>query len=420
MAARTADLTGASRVPADPPSEAAARRLGDQLPIRPRAAVPDWTVRVLAVSSAILAGAGVVWLAFWIVLRLPFLSATVATALLLAALMSPLAHRFRRAGSPPALSALAAVLALLAILSGIGLLVGFRAAARLQDLTRPLGAAVDRIRVWLVDGPLGLDPAQVTDLRNQVLTWLYQLSPTPAQAARTGLYLLSALVLVLFLVFFLLKDGAAMWAWVLTRVPARRSGQVDDAGRCAWHTLSRYTVGVVLVAVIDALGIGGALFLLDVPLWLSLTLLTFLGAFVPMFGATVSGVVAVLVTLVTNDVRDALVVLVVVLVVQQVEGYVLHPLIMRRAVHLHPAVVLVGITAGTLLFGLAGALLATPVLAVAYAVAEQLRSHPAVPDVADSAATQDPAVPPAPAAPAAPGGQDARPVPVHGRTEGSA
>ena len=403
MAARAADPAGARRLVADMPSGAAAGRPEDRLPGGPRAALPVWPVKALVVSSAILAGAGVVWLAFWVVLRLPSLSATVAAAFLLAALMSPLAHRLRRAGSSPALAALGAVLALLAVLSGIGLLVGFRAAARLQDLTRPLGAAVDRIRVWLVDGPLGLDPAQVADLRNQVVTWIYQLSPTPAQAARTGLYLLSALILVLFLVFFLLKDGEAMWAWVLARAPARRTGQIDGAGRDAWRTLSRYTVGIVLVAVIDALGIGGALFLLGVPLWVSLTLLTFLGAFVPWFGATVTGAVAVLVTLVTNDSRDAVIVLVVVLVVQQLEGYVLQPLIVGRAVHLHPAVVLVGITAGTLLFGLAGALFATPVIAVAYALAEHVRTHPAPPAV--ERATQDRA--PAAAGPDALGGAGA-------------
>ena len=407
MAARAADLTSASRMAADLPSGAAARRPEDQVRTSALAAVPAWTVKALAVSSAILAGAGVVWLAFWIVLRLPLLSATVATAFLLTALMWPLARRLRRAGSSPGLSALGAVLALLVVLSGIGLLVGSRAAARLQDLTRPLGAAIDRIRVWLVDGPLGLDPAQVADLRNQVVTWIYQLSPTPGQAARTGLYLLSALILVLFLVFFLLKDGAAMWAWVLARVPARRTDQIDGAGRDAWHTLSRYTVGLVLVAVIDALSIGGALLLLGVPLWVSLTLLTFLGAFVPWFGATVAGAVAVLVTLVTNDARDAIIVLVVVLVVQQLEGNIFQPLIVGRAVHLHPAVVLVGITAGALLFGLAGALFATPVLAVAYALVEHVRTHPVAPEVPHHPATQDAAPRPAPAPDPAPEGQDA-------------
>jgi putative heme transporter len=179
-----------------------------------------------------------------------------------------------------------------------------------------------------------------------------------------------------FLVFFLLKDGEQMWAWFLARVPGARRTQLDGAGRAAWSTLTRYTGGLVVVALVDAVAIGLALLLLGVPFWLTLTLLTFFGAFVPLLGATVSGAVAVLVTLVTNGVTDAVVVLVVVIVVQQVEGNVLQPLIMRRAVHLHPVVTLVAVTAGALVLGVAGALLAVPVVAVAHRVAEHLRTHP--------------------------------------------
>jgi predicted PurR-regulated permease PerM len=340
------------------------------------AGAPAWAVRTLAVCAAALAVAAVAWLVFWLLLRLPLLTITLVVALLLTALVSPVNRRLRAVGAPRWLAALVPVLLLLAVLTGIALLFGLRATARLQDLTRPLGAALDRIRVWLVEGPLGLEPGQVVDLRNQAVTWLYQLTPSPAAGARTALYALSTLILVLFLVFFLLKDGAAMWRWVLTRVPERRRDRVDGAGAAAWATLTSYTGGVVVVALIDAIGIGAALLVLGVPLWVSLTLLTFLGAFVPVIGATVSGAVAVLVTMVTNDVADAIVVLVVVVVVQQVEGNLLQPLIMSRAVRLHPAVVLVAVTGGFLLYGIPGALFATPAVAVAYRVVEHLRTHP--------------------------------------------
>lgn len=359
--------------------------------------VPAWAARALVVSGAVLATAGAVWLLFWLLLRVPLLTVALVVALLLAALMAPLARRLRRAGAPDAVAALVAVLALLAVLTGIGLLVGLRATARLQELARPLGAAVDRIRVWLIDGPLALDPTQVADLRNQVVTWLYDLAPTPAQGARTGVYALSALILVLFLVFFLLKDGARMWAWVLERVPAGGRERVDGAGRVAWSTVRSYTGGLVLVAFIDAVGIGVALLVLGVPLWVSLTLLTFLGAFVPLFGATVSGAVAVLVTMVTNGLSDAIIVLVVVIVVQQVEGNVLQPLIMGRALDLHPVVILVAVTAGTLLFGLAGALFATPTVAVAYRVTEHLRKTVPAADQEPPAVVDGPTDLPAPA-----------------------
>ncbi|MGY1634641.1 AI-2E family transporter [Geodermatophilus sp. SYSU D01186] len=246
----------------------------------------------------------------------------------------------------------------------------------MRDLTQPLTAGIDRIRVWLVEGPLHVDPHQVADIRNAVVDQIYELAPHPTAAARMALHLLAAVILVAFLLFFLLKDGAGMWAWLLERVPHRRRRRLDEAGRCAWTTLSRCVRGIVVVALIDAVGIGAALLVLGVPLWVSLTLLTFLGAFVPLFGATVSGAVAVLVTLVTKGLGDAVIVLVVVLVVLQVEGNLLQPLIVGRAVRLHPAAVLVAVTAGMLLWGLAGAVLAVPLLAVNHRVGESVRQHP--------------------------------------------
>ncbi|WP_299959712.1 AI-2E family transporter [uncultured Modestobacter sp.] len=342
--------------------------------------MPGWALRVIVLGGAAVVLSTVVWLVFWLLFRLPMVTFTLAVAVLLTALTAPIARLLRRAGAPPALAALTGVLTLLAVTGGIVFLVGFRAAASLQDLTRPLAAGIDRIRVWAIEGPLALDPEQVADVRNQIVSRLYEATPSPGDGARMGVVVLGAIVLVFFLVFFLLKDGDRMWAWLLERVPDRNRSRVDGAGRAAWNALAGYTRGVVVVALIDAIGIGAALLLLGVPLWLSLTLLTFLGAFVPIVGATLSGAVAVLVTLVTNGVTDAVIVLVVVLVVQQVEGNVLQPVIMGRAVQLHPIVILLGVTAGGLAAGVPGALLAVPMLAVGYRVAEFLRTHPAPAD----------------------------------------
>ncbi|WP_167761089.1 AI-2E family transporter [Geodermatophilus sp. DF01_2] len=356
-----------------------------EVPPRATPAVPGWAVRVLTRSAAALALAAVGWLLFWFLLRVPLVTVALAVALLLAALLQPVARWLRRRGLPPGLASLLSVLLLLAVLTGVGALVGFRAAAKLRNLARPLTAGIDRIRVWLIEGPLGLDPQRVADIRNTVVTRIYQLIPEPAAAARMALYVLAAVILVAFVLFFLLKDGERMWGWALGWVPGRRREHVDGAGRCAWTTLSGYIHGVIIVAIIDAVGIGTALFILDVPLWVSLTLLTFLGAFVPIFGATISGAVAVLVTLVTNGLTDAIIVLVVVLVVQQVEGNLLQPLIVGRTLHLHPVAILVAVTIGTLLWGLAGALLAVPLMAVAYRIAEYVREHrqpPAAPSIA--------------------------------------
>ena len=333
----------------------------------------------MATSGAVLGLAAVGWLTFWLLLRIPLVTFTLALALLVAALMAPVSSALRRTGLPAAPSALVAVLSLAAVLGAIGFLFSFRAASAMQDLTRPLAAGIDRIRVWAIEGPLGLDPQQVADIRNEIVSWIYQAAPSPTAGARMAVYVLGALILVAILVFFLLKDGDAMWAWLLERVPERRLDQVDGAGRAAWDTLAHYVRGAVVVALVDAVGIGTGLLVLGVPLWLSLTLLTFVGAFIPLLGATVSGAVAVLVTLVTNDLTDAVIVLVIVLVVQQVEGNLLQPLIMGRVLHLHPAVILLAVTAGGLLLGIPGALLAVPVLAVTYRVLEYVRLHPVEP-----------------------------------------
>ncbi|MGY1836919.1 AI-2E family transporter [Blastococcus sp. SYSU DS0510] len=357
-------------------------------------------MRTLVVSAALLALAGIGWLLFWLLLRLPLVTVAIAVALLLTAIVAPITRWLAR-GLPRAAAALLSVLLLFGVLIGAGFLVGFRAADQLRNLTRPLAAGIDRIRVWLIDGPLGLDPQQVTEARNALVDRLFRLAPEPTAAASMALYVLAAVILVAFLTFFLLKDGASMWAWVLRLVPARRRGQVDGAGRTAWTTLSQYVRGVVIVALIDAAGIGLALVILGVPLWPSLTLLTFVGAFIPLFGATVSGVVAVLVTLVTNGLTDAIIVLVAVLVVQQVEGNILQPIIVGRTLRLHPVVILVSVTAGSLLWGLAGALLAVPLVAVAYRVLDHLRENPLTPSGTAPAASdgatpaRDPAAAPA-------------------------
>lgn len=389
-------MTSGSSSPGTPAPSGTTGGPGGGEPPAPRPAVPAWALRTLVRGGAVLTLAAVGWLLFRLVLLVPVVTVAVAVALLLTALLHPVAGWLRRRGLPAALASLLSVLLLIAVLTGIGFLVGFRASGIVRDLARPLAAGIDRIRVWLIEGPLGLDPEQVADARNRVVTWIYDLAPEPAAAAQMAVTALAAVLLVLFLVFFLLKDGARMWRWVLDRAPGERREQVDGAGTAAWTVLSAYVRGVILVALIDAVGIGAALLLLGVPLWLSLTLLTFLGAFVPIIGATVTGAVAVLVTLVTNGVTDAVVVLVAVLVVQQVEGNLLQPLIVGRTLRLHPAAILVAVTAGTLVWGLAGALLAVPLMAVTYRVAEHLRTHPV--------GTPDRLVPPREAGP--PGGAE--------------
>ena len=342
-----------------------------------RPLLPTWLRRVVAYGLALLVGVAVCWVAGALLLHLWLVSATLAVAVLVAALLWPFVGRLRRLGVLPAVAALVPLLLLVSALAGFGLLVWIRVNGQVGALAPSLTEGIDSIRAWLTQGPLHLDGSQVDELRDQAVGFVYDALPSPVAGARTALNALAMAALAVFTVFFLLKDGPAMWRWFLERAPQRHRDRLDGAGGVAWHTLQNYVMGVAAVALVDAALIGTALFLLDVPLWLSLTLLTFVGAFVPILGATVSGVVAVLVTLVTNGATDAAVVLAAVLAVQQVEGNLLQPLVMGRALHLHPVVVLVSVTCGTLLLGVPGAVLAVPLVAVCYQVAEHLRTAPA-------------------------------------------
>ena len=167
---------GTRRATASTDAEARGRRRSG------RPVVPAWTLRAMAVSAAVLTLAAVAWLTSWVLLRLPLVTFTLAVALLVAALMAPVSGALRRAGLPAAPSALLAVLSLVAVIGGIGFLFGFRVASAMQDLSRPLAAGVDRIRVWAIEGPLHLDPQQVSDIRNQIVNWIYEAAPAPPPA----------------------------------------------------------------------------------------------------------------------------------------------------------------------------------------------------------------------------------------------
>ena len=328
-------------------------------------------------SAALLGAAAVCWLIAAVLQRLALVSFALAAALLLAALLRPAARLLERVGAPSWLAALTCVLGLVSVLAGFGSLPWVRTSTRLDDLGPALTAGIDRVRSWLVRGPLGLDPRQVDDLRDRLVAQVTSAVPGPVAGAQSAMSVLGGLLLVLFLVFFLVEDGAAMWRWAVERTPERQRLRLDGAGQRAWTVVSRYVLGVVTVAALDAVLIGAGLLIVGVPLWLSLTLLTFFGAFVPYVGAVLSGAVAVLVTLVTDGARDAVIILMIVLVVQQVEGNVLQPLVMRRAVRLHPVVTLLAVLSGTLLLGIPGAVLAVPLTAATHQVFEHLRAGPA-------------------------------------------
>lgn len=192
----------------------------------------------------------------------------------------------------------------------------------------------------------------------------------------TAAEIVGGMVLALFLLFFFLYDGQRITTWALRLFPRSIKDDVREAGLRAGAALAAYMRATILVASIDGFFIGLTLVLLGVPLAVPLAVLTFLGAFVPLIGATVTGAVAVLVALVSNGVPTALLVLAAVLAVQQLEGNVLAPLILGKALSLHPVAIALVVAVGALLAGIAGAVVAVPLTAVTHAVVTYFLTDP--------------------------------------------
>jgi putative heme transporter len=339
--------------------------------------VPAWldtavqyTWRVLVMILGI---AGVIY----VLTRLYLVSLPVILALILATLCVPPARRLERLGVPRLAAAFLVVIGGIGSLIGVGALMTPTFIEQGRELQPSVAEGVDSVLMWLEEGPIGYDRTEVEQLFNQALQTLEEQAGTIASQVGSIAFAigqgLAALSLAIVLLFFFVKDGEQIVAWFIKLMPDHHEDTVRAAGARGWVALSGFVRGTALVALIDALGIGIGLFLLDVPAYLPLAVLIFFGGFIPVIGATVTGLLAVLVALASGGFTTALAVGGIVLVVQQVESNVLQPTIMRRAVALHPVVILGVLTAGAVLVGVVGAFLAVPLAAVAAAVGNELR-----------------------------------------------
>ncbi|MFI7577534.1 AI-2E family transporter [Micromonospora sp. NPDC049497] len=363
--------------------------VGGAAPRQTWAGLP-WLVRSAVVWSACLI---VFVVALYLLGRAAVLLAplaiAVAVTLFLAALLDPVQLALRRLRLPGSLAALLTVLLLLGVLIGVGALVWNLTASQFGELSEELVAGVERTRDF-VTSTLPVTDQQLDRIIDQARSGLGQGGGLdPVAGARTAAEVVGSALLALVLLFFLLKDGRAMWHWMLDRMTGPRRGVTAEAGRNGWRTLGAYSRGTMMIAAIDAIGIGIALVVLRVPLAFPLALITFFGGFIPIIGATVAGAVAVLVALAAKGPVTALLVLAAVIAVQQIEGNLLEPLIMKRQVRLHPAVILIAVTAGTLIAGIAGAFVAVPITAVAWRVIDTIQRR-------REGAPPPPAAPPAP------------------------
>ena len=340
----------------------------------PRPAGEDAVPRGLAVASAVMlrllivvGGLALLALAAQklLLVVLPFL-----IAVLLSTLLSPLARRLERRRVPG--SAAAALTVLVAVLAFAGLWAliippavgqGDELAARVQE---GLGRVADTL------APLGVGSRDLDRAVDQAVTTARSGAlPVAMLAAQWA----GAIVLIVVLTFFLVRDGRGIWCWVVDLFHEDRHAALHEIGDRAWDALSVYVRGVFVVATIDAVFIGAGLLIVGVPMALPLIVLTFVAAFFPIVGATVAGVAAVLVALVANGVVAAVVILAVILLVQQIEGNVLYPIVVGRRLRLHPVAILLALAAGGVLAGVAGAFLAVPALAVGSAVLEYAQAR---------------------------------------------
>ncbi|USX50145.1 AI-2E family transporter [Lentzea sp. HUAS12] len=292
----------------------------------------------------------------------------VAIALLLAALLSPGVSKLVEWRVPRGVAVTVMMIIGLGVLGGVLTFVISEFSRGLPELQTQVAASLDTIQTWLKDGPAHLSDAQLQNYVNEIVKTIKEnqaeiTSGALTTAATLG-EVLTGLLLALFTLIFFLHDGDGIWRFVTRAVPRDVRQRVDVAGRRGFGSLVSYVRATAVVAIVDAVGVGIGLAIIGVPLVVPLSALVFLGAFIPIIGAVFTGAVAVLIALVTNGPIAALVVLAVLIGVMQLESHVLQPILLGRAVKLHPLAVVLAIAGGLVTGGIAGALLAVPLLAV--------------------------------------------------------
>ncbi|MHA6762651.1 AI-2E family transporter [Streptacidiphilus sp. PAMC 29251] len=357
---------------------------GDSPPYPARSSSPveavPWSLRVSAevVWRLLVVGAGL-YVLFQVVQTLRIVALAFVASLLITALLQPTVTWLHRHGVP---RALAAVLTFLSGLIGIGLVgwfVGWQVSTNLNQVTDHIQTAITQIRNWLTHGPMHLTDKQINQfaqtLSKAVGNNSDQITSYGFSTVSIVIEILTGVFLAAFCTFFLIYDGERIWGWVLRLFPPAARLAMAGAGPRAWSTLTAYVRGTVLVAFIDSASIGIGIYLLGVPLAVPISVLIFLGAFVPLVGALVTGTIAVLVGLVTHGVFTAGMVLVVLLAVQQIEGHLLQPLILGRAVRVHPIAVVLSVTVGSVVGGIGGAIVAVPLVAVTNSTVGYLKAR---------------------------------------------
>ncbi|MFD3439161.1 AI-2E family transporter [Streptomyces sp. NPDC058685] len=345
----------------------------------PISAIP-WGMRVAAEAGwRLLVLAGTLWVLMRIISAVQLVVLAFVAALLVTAMLQPTVARLRRIGLPRGLATAVTAIAGFVIMGLVGWFVVWQVMDNLDNLSDRVRDGIEELKRWLLDSPFHVTESQINDiaknLSDTIGTNTEEITSAGLQGVTVMVEILTGILLAMFSTLFLLYDGKRIWQWTLKLVPAQAREGVAGAGPRAWRTLTAYVRGTVIVALIDAIFIGIGIYFLDVPMAVPLAVFIFLFAFIPLVGAVISGALAVVVALVTQGVFTALMVLIVVLAVQQIEGHVLQPFILGRAVRVHPLAVVLAVAAGGLTAGIGGAVVAVPLVAVTNTVVGYLRVY---------------------------------------------
>lgn len=349
-----------------------------------RAQVP-WAVDLAAAWSwrfLVICAAGYVVL--WVVAKFSVVFLPLVVALFITALAGPLVDLAGRVGINRRAASGLVVLGGLAVVVLLLTFVGTQISRGFSDLADQVVTGLEEIRTWLQEGPLNASESQINEYigaaQDLVTNSNEEIVSRVSQVGTTIGHIVAGFFIVLFASYFFLSDGSRIWAWVVRLFPRAARLRADGSGRVAWKSLTQFVRATVLVAFVDALGIMVVALILDVPFATAIGVLVFLFSFIPMIGAVISGSVAVLVALVAHGWVVALIMLGGVIAVQQIEAHVLQPFLLGRFVSVHPLGVIVAIAMGVLLAGIAGALVAVPLVATLNAVATYLAGEAASPE----------------------------------------
>ena len=345
------------------PSRKSARTQGPRVVIPPGLErATQWSWRLLLIAAAIAVG-------LFVVVQLSFLIIPLFVAVLLAALAAPVSMGLRKLRFPRWLATVTTLIVFLAVVGGLFYLVINEVIRGWESLQARTILAYDDFVIYLTDSPLQVSESQLNEWVTALATefninssWV--LSGALSVTSSVGSWLIGAGIAIFALIFFI-HDGSRIWEYVVSWFPKLARPAILGASRSGWSTLIEFVKVQILVAFVDALGIGLGAFFLGLPLVVPIAVAVFLGAFVPIVGGTVAAALAILVALVYEGPVTALIMLIIVLAVQQLEGQILQPLIMGPALRIHPLAVVLSIAAGGYLAGIAGVLFAVPVVAFA-------------------------------------------------------